>query len=141
MNTTTIRRKSKGYHTFTTICDRKIKLEEGESFNLCFDFVATICNEPCFDRHSGHMYSRNCACLSILQDNFSRQAAVAKYMVNFIEKPLQERHSIISEWQRYTTTTTTTTDSNPRFFFILVELPPAWSKRAMYARFCYEGVI
>jgi thymidylate synthase len=73
---------------------------------------AKICNEPCSDRRSGHTYSR---CLSILQDNHQRQASVVKYMVNFIKKPEQERHSIISEWLRYTTTTT---NSNPCCFFI-----------------------
>ena len=114
MNTATRKRGSKGWHPFSTITDRKIKLEEGEGFNLCFDFVARVCNEPCSDRRSGHTYSRNCVCLSILQDWVPRQAAVAKYMANFIEKPQQERHSIISEWQRYTTTT----NNNPRCFFI-----------------------
>ena len=46
----------------------------------------------------------------------SKASSSAKYMANFIEKPQQERHSIISEWQHYTTTTTT--NSNPSCFFI-----------------------
>jgi hypothetical protein len=43
---------------------------------------------------------------TILRDNAARQAAVARYMDDFITtRPHQERHSIVSEWIRYTHTT------------------------------------
>ena len=105
--------KPRGYHPFQIILNRKIKLEEGEDFEICCDFVREICLEPCCDRTSGHCYTRPCACLSVLIDNAARQAAVAKYMVLFIKKPLQERHSIVMEWIRYTKTRSFT-----KFYFL-----------------------
>ena len=91
------------YHPFRDIISRKIKLIAGEEFDLCFNFVQAICSEPCRDRISGHRRHPNCHCLSILEDNVARQEAVAKYMAAFAKKPVQEKHSILIEWIRYTT--------------------------------------
>ena len=115
MNAITTKRGAKDWHPFKDISDRKIVLEEGEDFELCFEFVRDICTKPCEDRTSGQKRSRECNCLSILEDNAARQAAVARYMVAFQGKPHQERHSIVMAWLRYTTTRTTTT-SNTCFF-------------------------
>jgi hypothetical protein len=97
----------KEYHPailFNGYCGKgKKKLEASERFTLCFDFVAEVSQrETCVDRLSGKRCSRTCECLSILQDNAARQAAVARYMYDFIARPHQERHSIVTEWIRYT---------------------------------------
>jgi hypothetical protein len=105
-NMATSKRGVRESHPFKDICNPKKKLEEGQNINLCFEFVEKICKESCRDRLTGKRSARTCRCLSILQENAERQAAVAKYLANFIAKPQQERHSIIMEWQRYTLTTT-----------------------------------
>ena len=88
--TTTNKRRG---HPFQLIADRSIKLEEGEDFALCFDFVGDICQQQCRDQISGDGNIRSCECLFILKDNAARQSAVARYMVAFIKKPRQERHA------------------------------------------------
>ena len=93
---------AKDWHPFSIMSNRKVKLEEKEGFALCFDFVADVCNNTCVDFISGHKSKRTCQCLSILRDSAARQAAVAKYMASFGAKRVQERHSIVMEWQRYT---------------------------------------
>ena len=110
----TTKRGVREYHPFKEICNPKKKLDEGQDLSLCFKFVRKVCNETCRDRLTGKKYARTCHCLSILQKNAARQAAVAIHMANFIAKPQQERHSIIMEWQRYTLTTT----RNELCFFI-----------------------
>ena len=110
----TTKRGVREYHPFKEICNPKKKLDEGQDLSLCFKFVRKVCNETCRDRLTGKKYARTCHCLSIPRKNAARQAAVAKYMANFIAKPQQERHSIIMEWQRYTLTTT----RNELCFFI-----------------------
>ena len=104
--TTKKRTGAKGwFHPFKDITDPKIKLEEGEDVTMCFDFLREISCQPCQDRTTGHKFKRRCACLSILDGCVERQVAVAKYMAAFIQKPQQERHSIVMEWLRYTNTT------------------------------------
>ena len=98
MNTTTNKQAgAREWHPFQEIVSRQLKLLENEKFERCFDFVRDISDKPCRDSTSGHEHSRSCHCLSILQDKVALQAAVAKYMADFIAKPQQERHSIIME--------------------------------------------
>lgn len=115
MNTATNKNASKNWHPFKDISARKIKLTDGEDLNLCLNFVQDICEGQCCDRTSGHNHPRSCDCLSILRENVERQLAVSKYMVAFIARPQQERHSIVMEWLRYTTTKT-----GPCFFIPFV---------------------
>jgi hypothetical protein len=91
-------------HPALVITDPKVKLEDGEDLFLCCEFVSLICEQPCRDRVSGHKWKRLCQCLSILIGSEAKQRAVAAYMVAFIQKPIQERHTIIIEWLRYTAT-------------------------------------
>ena len=78
------RKGSKEWHPFKEIVDRNKKLEVGEDFLMCCEFVSEICNKPCRDRMSGMSRTRKCCCLALLQDNTPRQEAVARYMAAFI---------------------------------------------------------
>ena len=105
MNTTTTKRGAKEWHPFKHILDPKVQLEDGEELGLCLDHVANVCTKPCSDRITGKGEHRDCRCLNSLEGDAEKQRAVAKYMVAFVAKPRQERHTIIMEWLRYTTTT------------------------------------
>jgi hypothetical protein len=90
------------HHPSKVITDPKVKLEDGEDLFLCCEFVSSIWEQPCLDRILGHKRKRLCQCLSILIGSEARQTAVGAYIAAFIQKPVQERHSIIMEWLRYT---------------------------------------
>ena len=110
----TTKRGQKPWHPFSNILDPAIKLAEGEDVASCFTFVEEVCVLPCRNRITGNKMKRVCNCLSILVDNADRQQAVANYMALFIRKPVQERHSIIMEWMRYTSHA----DINARCYFL-----------------------
>ena len=84
--TTTNKRRG---HPFQLIADRSIKLEEGEDFALCFDFVSDICQQQCRDQISGHGNIRSCECLFILKDNAARQSVARYNMVAFNDEEKQ----------------------------------------------------
>ena len=73
-------------HPFKQLCNPKKKLEEGQDFNICFEFVGQVCVETCRDRLTAKKTTRTRQCLSILRENAARQAAVAKYMATFVSK-------------------------------------------------------